>query len=216
LLLAISLIAGGSYAVAGSLVTSKDIADGSVKCKDLRRGICKKIKKNGEAGPRGPQGPAGPRGAQGPQGPQGPAGPQGPKGPQGKPGLTGLESDGPYPGATDLGELGEHGSEGDNSDGLVPPDGTRHTVWVKCPKGKAALGGGFRLAADSSQEAAEAIHVLASEPTQIVGDPPAPGYEPIAGDEAGSIVPNGWLVEVVNRGEVDQVVRPWVVCAAVK
>ena len=95
----------------------------------------------------------------------------------------------------------------------MPPNNTRHTVWVKCATGKVALGGGFRLAADATQEAAELITVLASEPTQIVGDPPAPGYEPIPGDEAGSIRPNGWLVEVVNDSSVPLVVRPWVVCA---
>jgi hypothetical protein len=79
-LLALSLVAGGGYAVAGSLITSKDIADGSIKCKDLRSSICKKVKKNGKTGPRGPQGPAGPRGPAGPQGPGGPQGPQGPPG----------------------------------------------------------------------------------------------------------------------------------------
>ena len=43
-LLALSLVAGGGYAVAGSLITSKDIADGSIKCKDLRRSVCERIK----------------------------------------------------------------------------------------------------------------------------------------------------------------------------
>jgi hypothetical protein len=82
-LLAISLVAGGGYAVAGSLITSKDIADGSVRCKDLREAVCEKIKKKngkGEPGPRGPAGPQGPAGPAGPQGPAGPAGPQGPAG----------------------------------------------------------------------------------------------------------------------------------------
>jgi hypothetical protein len=50
-LLALSLIAGGSYAVADSLITSKDIANGTVRCKDLRRGICENIKKNGDGKP---------------------------------------------------------------------------------------------------------------------------------------------------------------------
>jgi hypothetical protein len=81
-LLAISLMAGGSYAVADSLITSKDIANGTVRCKDLRSGVCEKIKKNGDGktGPAGEQGPAGPRGPAGPAGPQGPQGPAGPAG----------------------------------------------------------------------------------------------------------------------------------------
>ena len=201
-LLALSLIAGGSYAVAGSLITSKDIADGSVRCKDLRRHVCEKIKKhhgNGKPGPVGPRGPAGP------------AGPQGPKG---DPGLTGLESDGPYPGATDLGDLGTNGSEGDNSDAMWDNGAGQQTSWVKCPAGKTALGGGFHTAADAGEQAQRDVIVSVSEPTQIVGG--APGYEPIAGDEAGSIRPNGWLVQGYNDGAAYVIVRPWVVCAVVK
>jgi hypothetical protein len=205
LLLAISLMAGGGYAVAGSLVTSKDIADGSIKCKDLRNGVCKKIKRKGEAGPRGPQGPAGPRG------PQGPAGP---RGPQGEPGLTGLESDGPYPGATDLGSLGTNGSEGDNSGEMWANDDGLQTSWVQCPTGKTALGGGFHTAADAGEAAQREVLVSVSEPTQIIGG--APGYEQIPGDGAGSIKPNGWLVQGYNDGDAPVIVRPWVICAVVK
>ena len=82
-LLAISLMAGGGYAVAGTLITSKDIADGSIKCKDLRSSVCERIKDGkgkGKPGPRGPQGPAGPQGpgrAAGPGGSAGSAGSQG-------------------------------------------------------------------------------------------------------------------------------------------
>jgi hypothetical protein len=81
-LLAVSLVAGGGYAVADSLITSKDIADGSIRCKDLRKAVCAKIRRerDGKPGPQGPQGPRGPQGPAGPQGPQGPAGPQGPSG----------------------------------------------------------------------------------------------------------------------------------------
>ena len=95
-LLALSLIAGGSYAVAGSLITSKDIADGSIRCKDLRSGVCEKIKKNGHAepGPAGPQGAAGPAGPAGAAGARGPVGPQGPKGDPGETRVTSLPSSG--------------------------------------------------------------------------------------------------------------------------
>jgi hypothetical protein len=201
-LLALSLVAGGSYAVAGSLITSKDIADGTVRCKDLRSKVCEKIKKHHGSGKPGPVGP------------RGPAGPAGPQGPKGDPGLTGLESDGPYPGATDLGDLGTNGSEGDNSNTMWDNNGDLQTSWVKCPAGKTALGGGFHTAADAGEPAQRAVIVSVSEPTQIVGG--APGYEPIAGDEAGSIRPNGWLVQGYNDGAADVIVRPWVVCAVVK
>lgn len=111
-----------------------------------------------------------------------------------------VESDGPYPGATDLGALE---GQGDNSDEMVPADGNRHTVWVECAPGKLATGGGYRLAADQTVAAAKAIHVIASEPR---GDA-------IPGDAAQSVLPIGWQVEVVNDGDTAQIVRPWVVCA---
>lgn len=114
--------------------------------------------------------------------------------------LEGVEADGPYPGTTDLGSLE---GQGDNSAATVPADGARHTVWVECAPGKVALGGGFRLAADNTQAAAEAINVIASEPRGVA----------IEGDPAQSLRPTGWQVEVVNNGDTDQVVRPWVVCA---
>lgn len=138
---------------------------------------------------------------------------KGDKGDKGDPGLSDLEADGPYPGATDLGDLGTNGSEGDNSDESVPADGTRHTVWVQCATGKVALGGGFRLAADSTQQAAQDIDVLASEPTQVENGQLV--VDPIPGDAADSIQPNGWQVEVVNNGDTAQTVRPWVTCAKI-
>jgi hypothetical protein len=90
-LLAISLMAGSGYAVADSLITSKDIANGTIRCKDLRKVVCEKVQKTNRQGKPGPQGPAGPRGPAGPagsQGPAGPAGPQGPAGPKGDPADT--------------------------------------------------------------------------------------------------------------------------------
>jgi hypothetical protein len=79
-LLALSLVAGGGYAVAGTLIRSKNIANGTIQCKDLKKGLCSKIKRKAQAGPRGrtgPQGPAGPAGARGAPGAQGPQGPKG-------------------------------------------------------------------------------------------------------------------------------------------
>jgi hypothetical protein len=233
-----ALMVGGGTATAAQLITGKnvrngsltgaDLKNGSVAAKELSDGVQALLEQGGPAGPKGDTGatgPAGPKGDTGAAGATGPAGVKGDKGDKGEtgdkgdkgdkgdPGLADLEADGPYPGATDLGDLGENGSEGDNSDELVPADGMRHTVWVQCATGKVALGGGFRLAADQTQEAAEAITVLASEPTQVEDGNLV--YTPIDGDEAGSFLPNGWLVEVVNDGSAAQVVRPWVTCAEI-
>ncbi len=96
------LAAGGGGAVAGSLITSKDIQDKSIKKVDLAKNsvVSTKVKDgtlklkdldkkaNDKINKGGPQGPAGggPQGAQGPAGPQGAQGPQGPQGPAGTPG----------------------------------------------------------------------------------------------------------------------------------
>ena len=82
------LAAGGGGAVAGSLITSKDIKDKSIKKVDLAKNsvVSTKVKdgtlklkdldkkandKINKGGPQGPAGPAG-QGATGAQGPQGP------------------------------------------------------------------------------------------------------------------------------------------------
>jgi len=46
----------------------------------------------------------------------------------------------------------------------------------------------------------------------VDGNPQA--YTPIEGDEDGSYVPNGWLVEGFNNGTSELIVRPHVICAA--
>lgn len=124
--------------------------------------------------------------------------------------VTAVESDGPYPGST---KLQDYPGNGANSTEKVPADGKSHAVWVQCADGKTALGGGFRLGADQGDAVAAKIQVTASEPTQIKDG--AVVYTPIAGDAAGSLEPNGWLVEVINAGDVDATVRPWIICAKV-
>lgn len=78
----------------------------------------------GDPGPRGPAGPAGPAG---PEGPEGLAGPAGPVGPDGPPGPAGPE-----------GPAGQSGLTGyeivQASDNVL--------VYVDCPDGKIAIGGG--------------------------------------------------------------------------
>jgi hypothetical protein len=185
----VGLGAGG--AVAGQMITGADIRNGSVKGVDVGTDTLgrRQLRPNSVGSDQLSDWVMGKVG-------------------EGSTGLKNIESDGPYPGSTDLGKMD---GQGDNSDEAVPADGQRHTVWVQCAPGKVALGGGFRLAADNTQAAAEAISVLASEPTQIKDG--AVVYEPIEGDEAGSFQANGWLVEVVNHGAQSQTVRPWVTCA---
>lgn len=62
-------VALGGPAAAGSLITSKQIKDGTIQTKD--------ISKNAQNALKGKQGPAGPAGATGPQGPQGEPGTSG-------------------------------------------------------------------------------------------------------------------------------------------
>jgi hypothetical protein len=87
---------GGAYA-ANSLITSKNIKDGTIKSRDLSSGVKSKLNKVGQKGDTGPAG------ARGPAGPAGPAGPKGDKGDKG-----------------DNGDKGDKGDKGDS--GLLPAD----------------------------------------------------------------------------------------------
>jgi len=74
LLLAGALVIGGTGgAVAGDLIGSKDIRDGSIKVKDIAPGAVEKFTASakGERGPVGPVGPVGPKGADGKDGAKG-------------------------------------------------------------------------------------------------------------------------------------------------
>jgi hypothetical protein len=206
-------------ATASSLITGRNIAKGTITNRNIHKrtvslnrlspGVQKLIAgrsstsleppANGKDGAPGPAGPKGELGATGPQGPKGD------KGDKGDRGVTNLETDGPYPGTTDLGALHD---QGDNSDAEWHDDGTLQQSWVQCAPGKTALGGGF---GDNDDPAA--VIVTTSAPTQIENGQIV--YHPIDGDEAGSFTPNAWLVEGYNHRGHDIVVRPWVVCADV-
>lgn len=86
------VMALGGTAVAGSLITGKDIKDGSIQLRDLAASIRAgfgNVKSSSSQGPAGPVGPAGPRGATGERGPAGPAGKDGLNGKDGKDGAPG-------------------------------------------------------------------------------------------------------------------------------
>lgn len=224
--LIIASFAGVGGAVAGSLVTSQDIKNGTVRSIDVANGTLGMRDLNtftksrinqpgpageqGEPGRNGADGKDGATGAQGPAGAAGPAGAQGPAGKagaDGKDGVSGLESDGPYPGATAL-------ADGDNSEALWVGDegATLQRSWVQCPAGKSAVGGGFSRA-DEGAAAFRGIQVVTSQPAQFANG--AEVYQPIEGDADGSFVPNAWLVEGFNNGTTDLIIRPHVVCATV-
>jgi hypothetical protein len=76
-LIALVMAMGGS-AVAASLITSKQIKNGTIQLADISKKAQKSLK--GKAGAQGPQGPAGAQGAQGAQGVQGAKGDKGDKG----------------------------------------------------------------------------------------------------------------------------------------
>ena len=63
-----ALIAGASVAVAAKLITGKDIKNGSIAQKDLKKKVRDKLNRSGQ---QGPQGLVGPQGAAGPPGPPG-------------------------------------------------------------------------------------------------------------------------------------------------
>jgi hypothetical protein len=80
-IIALVLAMGGS-AVAASVITSKQIKDGTIQTKDLSKKALKALKgKKGATGAAGAAGPQGPQGAQGAQGVQGLKGDTGPRGP---------------------------------------------------------------------------------------------------------------------------------------
>ncbi|ONI69976.1 hypothetical protein BWI15_26070 [Kribbella sp. ALI-6-A] len=126
-----------------------------------------------------------------------------------KPGITDLESDSPYPGAT---QLGDNAGQGANSTVKFKGDNgaTLQRAWVQCAAGKTALGGGYQRA-DEGVAAIKNLQIVSSSAMQIADGEEV--YKPIAGDKAGSVKPNAWLVEGFNNGTTDLVVRPTVVCA---
>jgi hypothetical protein len=78
-LLALFVALGGGVAIAGGLISGRQIANHSIPENKLTGKAIKAL--HGSRGPAGPQGSKGSRGPTGPQGAQGPPGPTGPAGP---------------------------------------------------------------------------------------------------------------------------------------
>ena len=93
ILAAALIVSAGTGAVAGSMITGKQIKNGTVTSQDLKNktirpvDLSRAVKQQmaGSAGTVGPAGPAGPAGS------TGPTGPRGPQGVAGVPGASGLE-----------------------------------------------------------------------------------------------------------------------------
>jgi hypothetical protein len=109
-------------------------------------------------------------------------------------------------------QLGDNADQGANSTVKFVGDSgaTLQRAWVQCADGKTAIGGGYQRA-DVGVAAIKNLQVVSSSPTQVKDGKEV--YEPIAGDKAGSLKPNAWLVEGFKNGTTDLIVRPSVVCA---
>lgn len=115
-IIAVVLATTGSAFATQTLLTGKDIKDGTITKADLApsaSAAAKKAKRGprGARGPQGEQGEQGPLGLIGPRGERGPAGPTGADGPTGPPGTTGPV--GP------TGPIGPQGPQGDPGQALV-------------------------------------------------------------------------------------------------
>lgn len=160
----------------------------------------------GAPGRAGTAGAPGKNGAPGAPGKDGKDGVDGKDGKDGKDGVLNIQSDGPYPGATQV--------QGHNSTEPFKADGGAHiqTAWVRCPDGKVATGGGFTVqggADDNGGDNAKAIQITGSFPFDLKADGTFGGSD-IKPDD--SLRPNAWVVKGFNNGLADLTVRPFVVC----
>jgi hypothetical protein len=129
---ALFLSASGG-AVAGSLITGKQIKDSTITSKDIKNGsLTTQDLSNASVtqlqGQTGPQGPAGEQGAAGETGPAGPAGPAGGQGPQGPAGTNGTN--------------GVSGYEMVSATSASVASNALGSVTASCPAGKKVTGAG--------------------------------------------------------------------------
>jgi hypothetical protein len=186
------LVGASSFgAVAGDLVTSRDIKDDTVASRDIANNTIRLVDINdrAEAALAGKDGADGNDGVDGKDGVEGAPGKDGK---DGKDGVTNLIAGAGYTQTW----KGDGGAE-------------LQTSREECPAGQYALGGGYStwggdkdLGGDNKN-----IQVTVSAP-YFEGE-----YIPV--DEAGNFRPTEWVVKGYNNGTTDQIVRAWVVCATV-
>jgi S-layer homology domain len=109
--------------------------------------------------------------------------------------LNGIQSDAPYPGQTQLGDIGEPGSQGSNSTQVWTNDGELHESWVECPAGYVMLSGGFAVQGGGDDASNATAHVVVV--TDYTTGPA------IDGDPAGSVLPRRHVVRGHYLGDID-------------
>ena len=207
LVLLVASLGIGGTAAAVSLVTGKQIKDGTVRGRDIGNGsltgtdVADKSLTPADfsgsvQGPAGPQGPGGPKGDSGPQGLAGPkgdpgqpgsAGPQGPKGDKGDKGEQGIQG---IPG--NVGPQGPAGVSGlyySVSEVQYLDDWDVRNLYAPCyVSGTKAISGGL----GPDKETPWVHQIVASSP---------------------SYNGSGWNVMVYNHSEYPLSVYAWAVCA---
>ena len=203
--------------IAPHSINSMHMVNGTLQAHDMSPAFLQSLQgKVGKTGPQGARGDSGAKGDHGDKGDKGDQGDRGDRGPQGPPGVSNLLADGPYPGATQL-SVYAGGRANSTLEWVGDAGATLQQSWVRCGTDKVALGGGFSRA-DEGPVAEHGLQIVTSSPALIDKDGnllsltgPVPNVDP-----AGSIVPNGWLVEGYNNNASGQlIVRPWVICADV-
>lgn len=192
-LAATALLASTATATAGSLITGKDIRNGSIAERDLNAKVRTKLHNSGKPGPQGNAGERGLTGQTGIQGPQGipgtaaakgdpgqdgAQGPQGLKGDKGDPGTPGEDGQNGASGAP--GADGQDGVSGmefesttNNYDGVT--DGQVVEVIAGCDTGKFAVSGGWQQSTVGTFEVLDAYPSAAGYTVRAVLDADADG-----------------------------------------
>jgi hypothetical protein len=169
-------LAGGTYAGAQSLITSRQIKDGTILMRDLnpRARTALRIGAIGEQGSPGPAGERGPGGPQGAQGPPGGPGPPGPIGPQGLRGDDGVDGNDGLAGPQGLqGEQGPSGGTGAQGPrGEAGPQGTQGPMGAQGQQGPTGAEGPQGPQGEPGQSGiADLVYVEEEIPMLNVGVP---------------------------------------------
>jgi hypothetical protein len=182
--LALSIGLGGT-AAAVTLITGKQIKDGSVRGRDIGNGSLT----GADVADRSLSATDFNGSVQGPAGPGGPAGPPGPQGPKGDPGTPGAKGDPGIPGTPGpQGPAGMTGLRYAIAEGVTVNAGSSVAISTSCD-GQKVLGGGVATDPDTDK-------------TRVAQDAPL---------DNGA----GWYVKVRNDGASAVTAYGWAVCATV-
>jgi hypothetical protein len=201
---AVLLCLSGTAFAAKTVITGKDIRDGSIQARDLSSGLKEKVNRVGaQGGTPSLPGSAGKDGAAGAQGPAGGNGSKGDKGDKGEKGLSGYEvrtydyiAGGARPGKD--GEGAGYGGAGNSS-----------VATVACSsQDKVATGGGYFIRNGTSEEVqspeadGSGVGVVASFPGRMNWDTLEPRPNRL----------DGWIVQFNGNGGPAFDVTLYVIC----